>query len=111
MVSPSQFLEESDQGRGRGGKDTCSAPQLYNLSHDKTSVPINPDKQTNDTYSAPRLYNLPHDKTSVPINLYKQKQTIPAQLLPESTRAHAVERNMVRSILINPHHIPPLSFH
>ena len=44
MVNPPQFLEESDQGKGRGGKDTCSAPQLYNLSHDKTSVPINPNK-------------------------------------------------------------------
>ena len=53
MVNPPQFLEESDQGKGRGGKDTCSAPQLYNLSHDKTSVPINPNKQTNNTCSTP----------------------------------------------------------
>ena len=53
MVNPSQFLEESDQGRGRGGKDTCLAPQLYYLSHDKTSVPINPYIQTNDTCSVP----------------------------------------------------------
>ena len=32
--------------------------------------------------------------------------TIPAQLLPKPTRAHAVDRNMVRIMLIDPNHIP-----